>query len=108
MGDFIDRSVLLADLDKFAEDKQWRNKRTLRERWLRKCGIDIFRKTVKAFPTADVVEVVRCKDCEHYDDDGKWCNIHSHFDKRAAMYGLADWNVFSGEDFCSCGERKSE
>ena len=55
MSRYIDADALLADLDIFAEDKQWRKKRTLRERWLRRCGIDIFRLGIKAFPTADVI-----------------------------------------------------
>lgn len=58
MPRYIDADALLADLDIFAEDKQWRSKRTLRERWLRNQGIEIFRMGVKAFPTADVAPVV--------------------------------------------------
>ena len=100
MGDFIDRSVLLADLDKFAEDKQWRNKRTLRERWLRKCGIDIFRKTVKAFPTVDVVEVVRCKDCVWHNEENKCVNSHC----TKSYYGCRVQDMH----FCSFGERATE
>lgn len=47
-------------------------------------------------PTADVVEVVRCKDCKNLyaDDTGKlhWCDCHRMF------VGL--------DDFCNYGERK--
>ena len=43
-------------------------------------------------PTADVVEVVRCRDCKHY--AGKWfCNICGIPSRRP-------------NDFCSYGERK--
>ena len=44
-------------------------------------------------PTADVVEVVRCKDCEHYREGCDICMLH-----------------FSGVDddaFCSYGVRKA-
>lgn len=54
--------------------------------------------------TADVVEVVRCKDCEHrkevpdcqkelYSSSCVACSFHS---------GL----IMDGNDFCSCGEKK--
>lgn len=42
-------------------------------------------------PTVDAVEVVRCKDCEHY-CDGTWCDINEDY--------------FEDDDFCSYGERK--
>lgn len=59
---------------------------------------------LKNLPTADVVEVVRCKDCEHkkeihdcqkelYSSSCVACSYHS---------GL----IMDGNDFCSYGERK--
>lgn len=42
-------------------------------------------------PTADVVEVVRCKDCTEWDKEECEC---SH------------WYGFRAYDFCSYGERK--
>ena len=40
------------------------------------------RKKIKAIPTADVVEVVRCKDCKYHEEDetGVWCSrvFNSH------------------------------
>ena len=52
-------------------------------------------------PTADVVEVVRCKDCVYWDGRG-WdgrCEAH--------MNGLVrDYTNY--DDFCSYGERKTE
>jgi hypothetical protein len=44
-------------------------------------------------PTADVVEVVRCKDCIHYKDE--WCEILK------AETPIAD-------GFCCYGERKCD
>lgn len=51
-------------------------------------------KEIRTFPTADVVEVVQCKDCEFYDEDEKWC-------RRLGLCG-----AFNGNDFCSHGERR--
>jgi hypothetical protein len=48
---------------------------------------------LKALPTADVVEVVRCKDCIHYKDE--WCEILK------AETPIAD-------GFCCYGERKCD
>ena len=50
----------------------------------------------------DVVEVVRCKDCKHY-DDGE-CVYHSEPKK---MRQYERWEVYVSEnDYCSYGERK--
>lgn len=48
-------------------------------------------KFVNDMPTIDAVEVVRCRDCEHY-WDGTWCVINEAY--------------FEEDDFCSYGERK--
>lgn len=56
-------------------------------------------------PTADVVEVVRCKDCAYY-DDGE-CIYHSEPKEWRGAYER--WTVGVNEnDFCSCGERKEK
>ena len=49
-------------------------------------------------PTADVVEVVRCKDCTEWNKDYRFC-------KRAGVdaYGSSP---FWEESFCSCGKRR--
>ena len=60
-------------------------------------------KVLKKIPAADVVEVVRCKDCKHYSYEQ---SIHRY-----------ECNIFNGayefigyptkpNDFCSYGERK--
>ena len=46
---------------------------------------------VKQIPSADVVEVVRCKDCANYAGEGMYCA----------------WNLITGGDgYCYHGERK--
>ncbi len=42
------------------------------------------------------VQVVRCKDCEFYDENEKWC-------RRLGLIG-----AFNENDFCSHGERKKD
>ena len=51
-------------------------------------------KEIEAMPTIDAVEVVRCKDCKHYDVSAMRC-IPSE--------DLRDYT-----DFCSYGERRGE
>ena len=58
--------------------------------------------SIEHAPTVDAVEVVRCRDCKHWDSETWFCDIHSAF----GHYDL-EWNMFSEEDFCSCGERRS-
>lgn len=56
---------------------------------------------IKALPAADVVPVVRCKDCVHWDDDP---------DTYGADYGpkgkcMKSFETMCADDFCSYGER---
>ena len=53
--------------------------------------------------TVDAVEVVRCKDCKHYDNSEGicWCHLNSKF-----YPGGSDWHSFPEDGFCSYGERK--
>ena len=48
--------------------------------------------TILNAPTVDAVPVVRCKDCNEYQDNFHWCKLHD-----VEMQPL---------DFCSYGERK--
>jgi hypothetical protein len=52
---------------------------------------------------AEYAEVVRCKDCKHYDNSEgiQWCKINSKF-----YPGGFDWHSFPEDGFCSYGERK--
>lgn len=46
-------------------------------------------------PSADVVEVVRCKDCLHYWDGRTQCDVH-------------DGVNYNPDDYCSYAERKTK
>ena len=54
--------------------------------------------------SADMVEVVRCKDCKHYDNSEgiNWCHVNSKF-----YPGGMDWHSFPEDGFCSYGERRT-
>ena len=64
---------------------------------------DHFMKMVSLAPTVDAVEVVRCKECKHYDNSEGicWCHLNSKF-----YPGGFDWHSFPEDGFCSYGERK--
>ena len=46
----------------------------------------------------DCVQVVRCKDCKHYNKESLWCGMNSE--------DRGEWFNWYAEDFCSYGERK--
>lgn len=53
----------------------------------------------------DKVEVVRCKDCEHYNPESQRCN-HPNLDYDVECY--EHWINVCPDDFCSYGERRSD
>lgn len=55
----------------------------------------IFDSIVDLQPTADVVEVVRCKDCKFYNEAERMCNDTNGFDR-----------YWKPTDFCSYGKRR--
>lgn len=63
-------------------------------------GVSIY-DSIQKLPAADVVKVVRCKDCKHWvspmKDDAHYC-----FQK----FGLV--GIVAEKDFCSYGERRCE
>ncbi len=60
--------------------------------------VNAFNHFIDNLPTADVVEVVRCKDCIYYEDGKGYvpycCNVENMFEQMKPT------------DFCSYGERK--
>ena len=51
--------------------------------------------TLDAIPAADVVPVVRCKDCKHYDDG--WCH---------RVHNPAQYSKIPDDWFCADGEKR--
>lgn len=60
-----------------------------------KIGFDAIKGVIDDAPTIDAVEVVRCKDCIHYESDGGAMMICNVTDM-----------VCDNDDYCSYGERK--
>lgn len=56
---------------------------------------------IDGMPTADVVEVVRCKDCKHWHSNTEFCGIWSFNFQNIAQRTLRD-------DYCSRAERREE
>lgn len=63
-------------------------------------GMKNIKELINAIPAADVVEVVRCKGCMHY-DMGVCLKIYSDGNVHTEA-----WQSRKPEDFCSYGERK--
>ena len=66
------------------------------------CGDSVaydIRTNIQGLPTADVVPVVRCKDCKHY--DGDFCNSHQWWNDDSFI-------TVDDDDYCSYGERRCE
>lgn len=61
---------------------------------------ELYYRDIKELPAADVLEVVRCKDCEHYFCDTPYCKKHK------VGYCAFDEIVKDKNHFCSYGERK--
>lgn len=49
---------------------------------------------ISRFPISDVAEVVRCKDCKHYDEEDGFCGENQKYVMQI--------------DYCSYGERKEK
>lgn len=94
MRDYISREAVLEEM------KTW----VCRSEGERKM-LEITKKWLKGYPAADVVEVVRCKDCKYYDTtfikERKMC-------WRKDSDGLIAAYVCLQEDFCSYGERRED
>ena len=99
MKKYIDREALLNRLEQ-STDTLWKG---LGRSWWAHSVIlkDNFVSLIREAPTADVVEVVRCKDCVYWDGRG--------YDGRceARKNGLIR-EYTNYDDFCSYGERKEQ
>lgn len=68
-------------------------------------SVDFILADIKHLPTADVVEVVRCKDCK------RCCIEHRKKEKGKESIGVYVCNgigVVDSTFYCACGERREE
>lgn len=63
-------------------------------------------KNERIAPTADVVEVVRCKDCKHWNNKGYDTILEIYWGE--CLKSFEDYRCCetAENDYCSCGERK--
>ena len=58
---------------------------------------------IDEMPNADVVPVVRCRDCKYYDKKYHQCKLHS---EEPDQYSTGFIFNMQEDDFCSYGERR--
>ena len=91
MDEYIDRQKLFDALPEVKEDKQISLYGAVAD----------FMIIASSIPSADVVEVVRCKDCEYGREE-------DHNTYSCANFPDGIGGYISGECFCSYGERKEQ
>ena len=94
--EYIERGALLEEM----QDRKYANPENYFQRGVN-ASVDILTTDIKHIPAADVVEVVRCENCQHckmvvdiIGDPHLFCGLSSN--NAAVQFG----------DFCSYGERK--
>ena len=92
MAEYIEREELLKQMRDSKSDKPKYGDWDIAH----DCCIDITEK----IPAADVVEVVHCKDCKHY-ENGVCQKIYYVIDG----YYCGTFDLIKPKDFCSYGER---
>lgn len=82
MAEYIKKENVIANLERFARDPYHET------HYIREAVIN----TIRRMEAADVLPVVRCKDCK-WKANTRWCDFH-------------EFTILSDDDFCSYGERK--
>lgn len=93
--EYIERGALLQDIDETVLFSVKVESIRLETRGANKV-ID----RIKAQPTADVVDVVRCKDCKYYDE--------ATVNEKGFLICPASGMEITEYDFCSYGEKKDK
>lgn len=65
-------------------------------------GVESVMEYIENIPPADVVEVIRCKNCQHYIKEYHRCSLHS---EEPDQYSTGFIFEMQEDDFCSCGEQ---
>lgn len=108
MKEYIDREALIKHLEEEAEecsDDPYLEPVSYGAR----LGIHGALSFAKTLPTADVVEVVRCKDCRFWDEffTDPITSYQYGFCNNDKWRDVEGWEQeTTGQDFCSYGERK--
>ena len=98
MPRYIDAEELTQEVERIIESNEKNLDITPRTKEVYLLGMKHTLDFVKVTPAADVVEVVRCKDCKHFRPSeistANFCEWHSDLE-------------IQGNDFCNYGERKN-
>ena len=94
MAEYIEREALKKELQKKAELS-----RKARYTLIEEDFVDI----INDMPSADVAEVVRCKDCKYFTDEGDGLSYCEYHTDNAGYCDDACW--VAENDFCSYGAR---
>lgn len=87
MNDLISRRVAIDTLMSIVKSASLRNRNVYST--AKRCLFE-----VEVLPTIDAVPVVRCRDCNEYQQNFHWCKLHDE--------------EMQPNDFCSYGERREE
>lgn len=98
MDDYIPRQVILKHLEKCKGQPP--------EMCYTFAVLTAIESFVKSRPAADVVEVVRCKDCAHVNVEVR--DYAMYLPKQCELYCELDELPVKPDDFCSYGERKED
>ena len=101
MDEYIEREKMLEDL-RLQFCKGCNNYSEVK---CKSCSVDDVIGFVEDLPTADVVEVVRCKDCKHGDF---YCSSILCGNAHAPWYNDEFDALMELDDYCSYGERRCE
>lgn len=96
----MERYIDADALEQYFNREEWR---TPDEKWWPERELGLI---IDAMSTADVVEVVRCKDCKymcHYTDGHLECRLLSDLKPIPTTYC-----TMNADDFCSYGERRED
>lgn len=96
MDEYIEREKALNDFDEWIDTTGALPKGTSYYYECRACIEDV--------PSADVVEVVRCRDCKYYKNGKHFTDIK--FCQRLPYYAEKGGLNTADNDYCSYGERK--
>ena len=104
MNDYIKREDALDSIEKY--EPTYKFNMSEREQGYNN-GLEISACAISNLPSADVVEVVRCKDCEFWNKDENVLNNRGICDEWSDYEGGIS-RYTGSDDYCSYGERKEK
>ncbi len=109
MAEYIDKDLFLASMGLTGDETKYGNRDAKHQHksYSTYMAYEIMDSVDDAI-AADVVEVVRCKDCKHWSSD---CGVEDRVCLKIYSDGQASvfaWQERKSDDFCSYGERRND